>query len=89
VQFRLSNSGSREIRVVGATSTCFLHACLQADGFPLVIPAGGTREVRVDVIPKSPGEFEGTITLFTDARTIRELTLEIKGRITSAEGRAS
>jgi hypothetical protein len=81
LSFSLVNPTPRTVRVLGATSQCFAHGCLEATGIPQQIPALGTGLVEVELRPVTAGDFAGELVLYTDAPGRPETRLKVRGRI--------
>lgn len=89
VVFTLSNSGAYPIRIVGSTNICMSSACLTAAHLPIVIPAEESRRVTIMVTTKDPGDFSGSITLYTDREGERDLVLRVEGEVVGTAKPAS
>ncbi len=81
VTFNLTNHSWGQMKILGATSACHPVACLRAGGFPVVIPPGSERPVRVEILTRDEGSFLGSITLFTDCAGKPEIDVELSGNV--------
>lgn len=75
IAFTAVNLGSEPVTVLGGTSNC---SCTVAQGLPLDIPAGESRDLRVMVAYSADdSSFDETVTFYTTAARDRELIVRI------------
>jgi hypothetical protein len=80
--FRVVNTSSKKVTVVGASSTC---TCSIVDDLPLQVPAKGSASATLTVHPNAlpSTETSGSIRLFTDDPDFPVLTMRYRVHIAS------
>jgi hypothetical protein len=82
MMFNLTNHTSGQMKILGATSSCYPIACLNAEGLPLVIPPWCNRQMRVMVRTRDrEGRFLGSVTIFTDCPENPKMDIEVSGDV--------
>ncbi len=79
-EFKFTNTGDSPLMIVNATASC---GCTRPD-FPKKPVAAGKKSVlKVTYLPKGrPGEFNKTVTVKTNSKKHKKVTLRIKGFVT-------
>lgn len=79
-EFKFTNNGDAPLMIVNATASC---GCTRPD-FPKKPMAAGKKGVlKVTYLPKGrPGEFNKTVTVKTNSKKHKKVTLRIKGFVT-------
>jgi len=78
-ELRVINTGSDAIRLLGAQKTC---GCIALDEFPITVPAGKERYLRVKIgMPREPSPFEHSIKFFFDARGYSSVVVKVSGSV--------
>lgn len=75
--FEFSNTGDSPLMIINATASC---GCTRPEYPKKPIKAGQKGKITVTYLPEGrPGEFEKTITIKTNAKKQKKVTLRIKG----------
>jgi len=76
-EFEFSNIGDAPLMIVNASASC---GCTRPEFPKKPIAAGKKGKIKVTYLPAGrPGEFNKTVTLKTNAKKGRKVTLKIKG----------
>lgn len=82
----LRNISNRKIVVLGSTQVCNRQCCAVTEGPSFEIPAGKNQLFRVRLRTGEAGDFQCPITLFTDQDGCGQMTLRLKGHVSSSVG---
>ena len=78
-----TNTGDAPLMIVNASASC---GCTRPDFPKKPIKAGKSDRIKVTFLPAGrPGEFNKTVTIRTNAKTTKKVTLRIKGFVTPAK----
>jgi hypothetical protein len=81
-EFTFTNTGSSPLIIVNATASC---GCTRPDFPKKPIAAGKSGTIKVTYLPDGrPGEFNKTVTVKTNSKKQKKVTLKIKGFVTPA-----
>lgn len=81
-EFVFTNTGDAPLMIIKASASC---GCTRPDYPKQPVKPGQKAKVKVTYLPEGrPGEFEKTITVKTNAKKKRTVTLRIKGFVTPA-----
>lgn len=76
-EFLFSNTGDAPLMVVNATASC---GCTRPEYPKKPVKAGKQDKIKVTYLPAGrPGEFNKTVTIRTNAKKGKKVTLKIKG----------
>ncbi len=79
-EFEIRNIGDAPLMIVNATAAC---GCTRPDYPKKPIAAGKKGTIKVTYLPAGrPGEFNKTVTVKTNAKKTKKITLKIKGFVT-------
>lgn len=79
-EFEIRNIGDAPLMIVNATASC---GCTRPDYPKKPIAAGKKANIKVTYLPAGrPGEFNKTVTVKTNAKKTKKITLKIKGFVT-------
>lgn len=79
-EFKFSNTGDSPLMIVNATASC---GCTRPDFPKKPVAAGKKGVLKVTYLPKGrPGEFNKTVTVKTNSKKHKKVTLRIKGFVT-------
>lgn len=79
-EFKFTNTGDSPLMIVNATASC---GCTRPDFPKKPVAAGKTGVLKVTYLPKGrPGEFNKTVTVKTNSKKHKKVTLRIKGFVT-------
>lgn len=79
-EFIFTNTGDAPLMIVNASASC---GCTRPDYPKKPVKAGKSDKIKVTYLPKGrPGEFNKTVTVKTNAKKGRKVTLKIKGFVT-------
>ena len=82
-EFSFTNTGDAPLMIVNASASC---GCTRPDFPKKPIKAGKSDRIKVTFLPAGrPGEFNKTVTIRTNAKTTKKVTLRIKGFVTPAK----
>ena len=82
-EFTFTNTGNAPLMIVNATASC---GCTRPDYPKKPVAAGKTGKIKVTYLPEvRPGEFTKTVTVKTNARKQKKVTLKIKGFVNPAQ----
>ena len=82
-EFEFTNTGDAPLMILNATASC---GCTRPDFPKKPVKAGKKGKIKVTYLPKGrPGEFEKTVTVKTNAKGQKKVTLRIKGFVTPAQ----
>jgi hypothetical protein len=78
---RIVNLTSDKVTVLGAERSC---GCITMDDFPLLIPAGESREVHLKIhINRDSGEYDESVKFFTDYSEMRAFEVTVRAAVGS------
>ena len=81
-EFEFTNTGDGALMIINATASC---GCTRPDYPKKPIAAGKKGKIKVTYLPAGrPGEFNKSVTVKTNAKKGRKVTLKIKGFVTPA-----
>lgn len=72
---RIVNASASPVRIVGGRNNC---SCLLTPELPITVPARGSVELPIQVSIKSEGFREVAFTLYSDQKTLRPLTGQVR-----------
>ena len=76
-EFEFTNTGDAPLMILNATASC---GCTRPDFPKKPVKAGKKGKIKVTYLPAGrPGEFEKTVTVKTNAKRQKKVTLRIKG----------
>lgn len=76
-EFQFTNTGDAPLMIVNASASC---GCTRPEFPKKPVKPGKTDKIKVTFLPKGrPGEFTKTVTVRTNAKKGRKVTLKIKG----------
>lgn len=79
-EFKFTNTGDSPLMIVNATASC---GCTRPDFPKKPVAAGKKGILKVTYLPKGrPGEFNKTVTVKTNSKKHKKVTLRIKGFVT-------
>lgn len=79
-EFKFTNTGDAPLMIVNATASC---GCTRPDFPKKPVGAGKKGVLKVTYLPKGrPGEFNKTVTVKTNSKKHKKVTLRIKGFVT-------
>lgn len=79
-EFKFTNTGDAPLMIVNATASC---GCTRPDFPKKPVTAGKKGILKVTYLPKGrPGEFNKTVTVKTNSKKHKKVTLRIKGFVT-------
>ncbi len=79
-EFKFTNTGDSPLMIVNATASC---GCTRPDFPKKPVAAGKKGVLKVTYLPKGrPGEFNKTVTVKTNSKKHKKVTLRIKGFVT-------
>lgn len=79
-EFKFTNTGDAPLMIVNATASC---GCTRPDFPKKPVGAGKKGILKVTYLPKGrPGEFNKTVTVKTNSKKHKKVTLRIKGFVT-------
>ncbi len=79
VRYRLSNRSGRQIKLVGATTSC---SCTMVENLPMILAASMTKELTAKVdVPEGKADITGSIQIYTDEPSIPVINLTYTIRI--------
>lgn len=82
-EFTFTNTGDAPLMIVNASASC---GCTRPDFPKKPIKAGKSDRIKVTFLPAGrPGEFNKTVTVRTNAKKAKKVTLRIKGFVTPAK----
>lgn len=82
-EFSFTNTGDAPLMIVNASASC---GCTRPDFPKKPIKAGKSDRIKVTFLPTGrPGEFNKTVTIRTNAKKTKKVTLRIKGFVTPAK----
>ncbi len=82
-EFSFTNTGDAPLMIVNASASC---GCTRPDFPKKPIKAGKSDRIKVTFLPAGrPGEFNKTVTIRTNAKKTKKVTLRIKGFVTPAK----
>jgi len=82
-EFSFTNTGDAPLMIVNASASC---GCPRPDFPKKPIKAGKSDRIKVTFLPAGrPGEFNKTVTIRTNAKKTKKVTLRIKGFVTPAK----
>lgn len=81
--FVFTNSGDGQLVIISASASC---GCTRPDYPKQPVKAGKRDKIKVTYNPKGrPGEFSKNVTVRTNVKGKRKVTLKIKGNVTPAK----
>ncbi len=80
--FRITNSGSRTVRLLGATSYCTDSFCVRVVNLPDLLAPNGGITLNVGVKPRKPGSIQAEFTIFSDDEKTPRLDLAVVSNAT-------
>ena len=82
-EFTFTNTGDAPLMIINASASC---GCTRPDFPKKPIKAGKSDRIKVTYLPAGrPGEFNKTVTVKTNAKKAKKVTLRIKGFVTPAK----
>lgn len=82
-EFRFTNTGDAPLMIINASASC---GCTRPDYPKKPVNAGKRGVIKVTFLPQGrPGEFNKTITVKSNSKKHKRVTLRIKGFVTPAE----
>jgi len=79
-EFEFTNTGDAPLMILNATASC---GCTRPDFPKKPVAAGKKGVLKVTYLPKGrPGEFNKTVTVKTNSKKHKKVTLRIKGFVT-------
>lgn len=79
-EFKFTNTGDAPLMIVNATASC---GCTRPDFPKKPVGAGKKGILKVTYLPKGrPGEFNKTVTVKTNSKKHKKVTIRIKGFVT-------
>lgn len=82
-EFTFTNTGDAPLMIVNASASC---GCTRPDFPKKPVKAGKSDRIKVTYLPAGrPGEFNKTVTVKTNAKKAKKVTLRIKGFVTPAK----
>lgn len=84
-EFTFTNTGDAPLLIVNATASC---GCTRPEFPKKPVAAGKTGKIKVTYLPKGrPGEFSKTVTVRTNAKKNKKVTLKIQGWVNPSPSR--
>ena len=81
-EFSYTNTGSAPLLIINATASC---GCTRPEYPKKPVAAGKSEKIKVTYLPKGrPGEFNKTITIRTNDKHHKKVTLKISGFVNPA-----
>lgn len=76
-EFLFTNTGDAPLMIVSASASC---GCTRPEYSKKPVKPGKSEKIKVTFLPKGrPGEFTKTVTVRTNSKKVRKVTLKIKG----------